>query len=88
MASHVGMVRPMYCSGVGKAIMAELPESEVRQIWNESIIEKKTEHTITDYDEMLGVLKEKKRMDMRLMMRKMKKGCAVSLQVSEIIIMR
>ena len=61
MASHVGMVRPMYCSGVGKAIMAELPESEVRQIWNESIIEKKTEHTITDYDEMLGVLKEEKK---------------------------
>ena len=61
MASHVGMVRPMYCSGVGKAIMAELPESEVRQIWNESIIEKKTEHTIMDYDEMLGVLKEEKK---------------------------
>ena len=61
MVSHVGMVHPMYCSGVGKAIMAELPESEVKQIWNESIIEKKTEHTITDYDEMLRVLKEAKK---------------------------
>jgi len=57
----VGMVHPMYCSGVGKAIMAELPESEVKQIWNESIIEKKTEHTITDYDDMLSVLKEAKK---------------------------
>ena len=25
MVSHVGMVHPMYCSGVGKAIMATLP---------------------------------------------------------------
>lgn len=58
MVSHVGMVHPMYCSGVGKAIMATLPEKEVKQIWNESIIEKKTNKTITDMDEMLRVLAE------------------------------
>lgn len=58
MVSHVGMVHPMYCSGVGKAIMATLPEKEVKQIWNESIIEKKTNKTITDMDEMLRVLVE------------------------------
>ncbi len=58
MVSHVGMVHPMYCSGVGKAIMATLPEKEVKQIWNESIIEKKTEHTITDYEVMKKVLAE------------------------------
>lgn len=58
MVSHVGMVHPMYCSGVGKAIMATLPEEEVKKIWNESIIEKKTDKTITDYDKMLEVLEE------------------------------
>ena len=58
MVSHVGMVHPMYCSGVGKAIMATLPEKEVKQIWNESIIEKKTDKTITDIDEMMQVLEE------------------------------
>ena len=58
MVSHVGMVHPMYCSGVGKAIMATLPEKEVKQIWNESIIERKTDKTITDIDEMLQVLAE------------------------------
>ena len=58
MVSHVGMVHPMYCSGVGKAIMATLPEKEVKQIWNESIIERKTDKTITDIDEMLCVLAE------------------------------
>lgn len=58
MVSHVGMVHPMYCSGVGKAIMATLEESEIKQIWNESIIEKKTEKTITDIDDMMKVLEE------------------------------
>jgi DNA-binding IclR family transcriptional regulator len=58
MVSHVGMVHPMYCSGVGKAIMAELSEREVRQIWEESVIEKKTEYTITDYDVLQKVLVE------------------------------
>lgn len=61
MVSHVGMVHPMYCSGVGKAIMATLSEKELRQIWNESVIEKKTDKTIVDYEEMLRVLEEVKR---------------------------
>lgn len=60
MVSHVGMVHPMYCSGVGKAIMATLDEAEVKQIWNESIIEKKTDKTITDIDDMMKVLAEVK----------------------------
>ena len=58
MVSHVGMIHPMYCSGVGKAIMATLPEQEVRQIWDASDIEKKTDRTITDYDKMLIELAE------------------------------
>ena len=62
MVSHVGMVHPMYCSGVGKAIMAELPEKEVRQIWQDSVIEKKTEKTITDYKELLSAIDEIKRL--------------------------
>lgn len=56
MVSHVGMVYPMYCSGVGKAIMATLPEEEVRKIWNESTIEQKTSKTITDYGRMCEAL--------------------------------
>lgn len=58
MVSHVGMIHPMYCSGVGKAIMATLSEEEVQKIWNESIIEKKTDKTITDYARMQEVLAE------------------------------
>lgn len=61
MVSHVGMVHPMYCSAVGKAIMATLPEKEVKAIWDESIIEKKTDKTITDYNQMLVTLEEVRR---------------------------
>lgn len=58
MVSHVGMVHPMYCSGVGKAIMSTMGEEEAAQIWNESIIEKKTENTITDFNRLKQVLKQ------------------------------
>lgn len=61
MVSHVGMVHPMYCSGVGKAIMATLPEDEIKKIWDESVIEKKTEKTITDFAELKKVLAEVKK---------------------------
>lgn len=58
MVSHVGMVHPMYCSGVGKAIMATLPEEEIKQIWEESTIEKKTDKTITDFGKLMKTLEE------------------------------
>jgi len=58
MVSHVGMVHPMYCSGVGKAIMSTMGEEEAAQIWNESIIEKKTENTITDFNRLKQMLKQ------------------------------
>ncbi len=52
LSSQVGLTRPMYCSGVGKVIMAYLPDDEVKAIWDSSDIEKKTDHTITDFDLM------------------------------------
>lgn len=61
MVSRVGMVHPMYCSGVGKAIMATLPEKEVKKIWDASVIEKKTDKTIITYEDMLTTLEEVRR---------------------------
>ncbi len=58
MASQIGMTRPMYCSGVGKAILAQMTEEEVRQIWYKSKIEKKTEYTLTTLEELIKELKE------------------------------
>lgn len=47
LTSQIGLTRPMYCSAVGKAILAELDDSEVDAIWSDSEIIKKTDYTIT-----------------------------------------
>lgn len=47
MSSRVGLRSPMYCTAVGKAILAELPEMEVESIWNASVITQRTNNTIT-----------------------------------------
>ena len=46
MFSRIGMRRPLYCTGVGKAILATWPDSEVRALWEASEITQWTEHTI------------------------------------------
>lgn len=58
MASQVGLARPLYCSAVGKAILAELKDDEVEYIWNNSMIEKKTDYTITTLPELQKELKD------------------------------
>lgn len=47
---------PIYCTGVGKAILAHLPPEEIADIWKNSNIVRYTENTITDYDDMLAEL--------------------------------
>ncbi|MGN0984051.1 MAG: IclR family transcriptional regulator, partial [Gemmiger sp.] len=48
MSSRVGLRSPLYCTGVGKAILAALPEEEVNEIWRHSTPQKLTGKTITD----------------------------------------
>lgn len=48
MFSRIGMRRPLYCTGVGKAIVATLPEKDARTLWQESEIQAYTQHTLTD----------------------------------------
>jgi DNA-binding IclR family transcriptional regulator len=61
MASQVGLTRPMYCSAVGKAILAEMKDNEIEYIWNNSIIEKKTEYTIATQSELMKEIGEIRR---------------------------
>ncbi len=56
MASFIGMVSPLYCTAVGKAIMSELSEDEVRGIWESSLPERKTEYTILEMEQLLKEL--------------------------------
>lgn len=58
MVSHIGSRLPMYCSGVGKAIAAELDARETEEIWRSSVIVRRTPYTITDYQEFRRNLEE------------------------------
>lgn len=52
MNTYVGCRNPMYCTGVGKAILAMLPPKEVKGIWESTPIEAFTPQTITSLEEM------------------------------------
>ena len=54
MASFIGLRSPMYCTAVGKSILSHLPETEVRAIWDRSIIKPRTQNTIVNYDEFIN----------------------------------
>ena len=58
MHSRIGSRKPAYCTAVGKAMLAYLPEEEVRSIWDSSKIEKITEYTVTDFQQFSKALKE------------------------------
>ena len=58
MISHIGSRIPLYCSGVGKAIAAQLPFEEVNTLWSHSKVVRKTPYTITDFDEFLKCLED------------------------------
>lgn len=45
--SQVGKTIPLYCSAMGKAILAEQTDNEINHYLNENKLEKKTEQTIT-----------------------------------------
>lgn len=56
MSSRVGMRAPIYCTGVGKAILASLGYDEVEQIWQQCSHRKLTENTITSLPRLLEQL--------------------------------
>ncbi len=61
MSSYVGLRIPMYCSGVGKAILSTQNEAEVRQVWSQSRIRARTEYTVTQWDAFAAQLQETRR---------------------------
>ncbi|MBN2897495.1 MAG: IclR family transcriptional regulator [Clostridia bacterium] len=58
MHSSIGKRSPMYCTSVGRAILATYSDERIQSIWNESTIEKLTQHTITDFDSFLEMINE------------------------------
>jgi IclR family KDG regulon transcriptional repressor len=62
MYSRIGKRSQVYCTAVGKSMLAHMSEEEVLSIWKNSHIDKLTEYTITDFDkfkEVLSTVKEK-----------------------------
>ena len=54
MASRVGKRLPLYCSGVGKALLAEMEDEEIEKIWDTSEIRKLTPKTIVMFDALMA----------------------------------
>ena len=52
LSSHVGSRGPMYCTGVGKSILAQLPAKDVEDFWKTTDIQRFTPTTITDLEAM------------------------------------
>ena len=46
---YVGLRAPMFCTGTGKSILADLPDEEIQSIWERTAITQITPHTITTY---------------------------------------
>lgn len=57
MVSRVGSRVPLYCSGVGKALLAELTDEEIREVWEASDVRRLTPYTITSLDELMERMK-------------------------------
>ncbi|MCI8454136.1 MAG: IclR family transcriptional regulator [Lachnospiraceae bacterium] len=53
MVSRVGSRIPLYCSGVGKALLAEFKDREIRSVWENSEIRRLTPHTIMTFEELM-----------------------------------
>jgi IclR family acetate operon transcriptional repressor len=61
MRSHVGLTVPLHCTAVGKALLALLPEEEVRAIISRTGLSRRTDNTITSVEAFLSHLATVKR---------------------------
>jgi DNA-binding IclR family transcriptional regulator len=52
-ASDLGTRNPLYCTSLGKAILAYLPNNKRKEIIENTVFEKKTENTILSKEELL-----------------------------------
>lgn len=56
--SRIGKSVPLYCSGVGKAMLADMEETRIQSIWQKSQINKWTSYTITDFHQFQKELEQ------------------------------
>lgn len=61
LVSMVGKSIPLYCSGVGKALLADMDDDTIKSIWNNSKIEKHTEYTVTNFTDFMQLIRDIRR---------------------------
>jgi DNA-binding IclR family transcriptional regulator len=59
--SRIGLSKPLYCSAMGKAVLAEMSESEVLAYFSRVELKALTETTITDSEALVRQLEDIKR---------------------------
>ncbi len=57
MASRVGHSIPLYCSGVGKALLADMSDDKIQDLWHQSDIHKITTHTIVNFQDFMNEIR-------------------------------
>lgn len=53
LVSKVGKTIPLYCSGVGKALLAKMDDEKIRSIWDKSEIVSYTDYTVRTFEELM-----------------------------------
>jgi IclR family acetate operon transcriptional repressor len=61
LASRVGMSLRLHCTSIGKAILATMPDAEVRALLARTGMPARTEHTLIDEESLLADLAEVRR---------------------------
>ena len=62
MFSRIGMRRPMYCTAVGKSILATMSDGHIKRIWDKSDIKQYTQHTIIRLENLYQELEQVRRL--------------------------
>ena len=62
MRSRVGLSIPLHCTAIGKAVLAALPDDEVRDIARRTGLPRRTTHTLTEPDELVRHLRNVRRL--------------------------
>jgi len=62
MSSRAGGRAPAYCTGVGKALLAHIPETDIYKLYQHRGLNRFTDNTITDIDKLIEDLKKVREM--------------------------
>lgn len=58
MRSKIGLKAPLYCTAVGKAMLAKRSDNEILLYWSDLETEQKTEHTLTNIEQFMAEIEK------------------------------